>query len=223
MSNANNGSTLRRKEYLHRNIRSFSDDVFAAFPDLQEAFPQFVNTDRESDKLFIPLPSVFPLHHSAEGSFRLYCECEFKLRVGHGHDLLNSIRNAIGLGTFLSRYHKHTWGIQANERVCSQRKRAGQNLQHLTKQYRKNWEQLCHLRFLLNHEAYDALQGLEELLDHDLRYLNNWVSIDDPINAGVKKSGPLPWIWKVTMLEIDQQPTGLRSAIKEWESEGQIY
>lgn len=141
-------ATLIRRDNMRKNVDSYQDNILHTFP--------FIQNSIEMSTTSVPLGSTFPLPIVAPLDFLHFCDYEFQLRVGHGHDLLELIRVAIGLGTFLSRHHKQARGQHESERIGSSRQRARANLDHWVRQYRKNWKSLHQLQKQLDYSDFDG-------------------------------------------------------------------
>lgn len=209
----------RKRLHLQNTVKSHRKDVFDRFAfclgDLERL--------QESD---IAHASSFPLQAFDTPEFRSFGELELRVRVGHGHDLLDRIRKGIGLKTFLWRWHKEEAKGQAmSQRVSAARDRAKRNLDYSTKQYGQNWKKIQKLCEGLqvpvddSHHSIEVLKGLKEVRNDDLRMLSDWV--DDYRDYKPNRYERMPWIWKVGRYEPGRSNSHCKGIVEEWEEEGE--
>jgi len=198
----------------------------------QQVFETFANVLDKGHRLpehTIALPSAFNEDLYQLTCFSYFAKAELEIRVGHGHDILDRIRKAIGLKTFLFRWHKtEVRGLAESQKVSSARTRAKVNLDHFVNQYKRNWIAITKiiqgLALHLNSdlECIEVLKGLQKIESDDLRMLSDWV--DDTPDYHPNRWESMPWIWKVGRYEsAEVNQSEVKTIVEEWEEEGTIF
>ena len=154
------------------------------------------------------------------------------LRVGHGHELLEELRQAAGLHHYMVRRSGHARGVKgmknSSHRQIIQAGKKGQ----LISAYVRNWARLSKLlsiNVVAKEHQNDVLQGLQKLDGkNDVAYFVAWgEQKGDQGSKGVSdRALTCTWIWRVAMAQqgvelvdqMDQQ--GIKEMTRLWESEG---
>ena len=177
------------------------------------------------------LPSSFPIVMIGRPDHQEWAHIELELRVGIGHELLDELRRAVGLHSYLLRRASNARGQEQMKNVSGQQKMASRKKTHVISEYVRNWARLSKLlsgSALTNAQREDALQGLRQLNSKsDAKYFEEWGSRTGEYVASGKHS--VSWIWWVAMLEnastSAQKPgkSDIKSMTEEWESEGKNF
>lgn len=136
---------------------------------------------------------------------------ERKLRIGHGHDILEQLRNAIGFKSLCIRESSQQRGYDRSLRSKQVIKRANSVVKKWTAAYRWNWDCLVKLG-----EDDLTFAGLQELLKTDTKSMSKWLI--DKLYAQADEE--LPWIWVVSTLDPSKGTSDLVAQIQEWNDEG---
>lgn len=166
----------------------------------------------------ITLPSSFtPSQRHALG-LEWLAEIEIKLRIGHGHDILDSLRKALGLRSFLTRHSRQQRvGYKGYTRSQNEIRRAQSIVKQWGHTYRRNWAALVALEV-----EGPILRGLQELKSDDLKLLGAWLEDEQYRNP----TANLPWIWRVSALSAvgkQQDDDEIATMVADWNEEGTYF
>lgn len=139
----------------------------------------------------ITLPSSFTGPERQNLNLDALAAIEAELRIGHGHDVLEKLRKALGVRSFLAKKSRDRTNYRTHTHSQEEIRRAQLVVKQWGRIYRKNWAALSALDV-----KGAALRGLQELKDGDLTLLGAWLEDEQYRNPGVN----LPWIWKLSPL-----------------------
>ena len=112
---------------------------------------------------------------------------EIECRIGNGHDILEKIRQGLGVKSFLIRQQRYeSRGYKASTRGHGLTQQAEKKIARLQKVYQTNWKALLAL-------PVANLAGLQALESDDLIIRSSWH--DRYRHHGSESE--LPWIWKL--------------------------
>lgn len=211
-----------KKESLKSKLDELLDRTVAILPTLEE----FELPEETS-----PLPSSYISNgHQLVGSeVARWADTELKIRIGIGHDVLEELRNVVGLQHYLLRKVKiSARGFNQMKAVSRQQSKTKLDRETLITNYIKNWE---HIKLLIDSGSLppssepDRLQGLQPLdRQKDVQFFKEWgaqaptYSIQSDLNV--------TWIWKVAMGSKTKNALMTKSNIEQmtagWESEGKF-
>lgn len=162
------------------------------------------------------LPSSFTRAQRETLGLQELGSIESELRIGHGHDILEKVRKALSIRSFLSKRARMRTNYRTHTRSQEEIHRSQIIVRQWAEIYRKNFKALVKLEI-----SGPILRGLQELKDGDLTMLSAWMDNEqywDP-------SSSLPWIWKVSPLmedHSDNQPDTdkVTELVASWNYEG---
>lgn len=164
----------------------------------------------------LTLPSAFNSSQRTALGLTMLATIETKLRIGNGHDILEKLRKALGLRSFLTRNARNQKaGYKGYTRSQAEIRRAQSIVKQWGHAYRRNWAALVALDI-----SGPILRGLEELKSDDLKLLGVWLEDEQYRNP----TGSLPWIWRVSPLvregddAVDDDE--LATMVADWNEEG---
>jgi hypothetical protein len=142
------------------------------------------------------------------------------IRVGHGHDLLQLVRNAVVLHHHYSLQYKHTRGLAQMQKIAQMQSKASKKKISFVAAYTKNWRKIQNLLQMTGESNLARLKGLQELHpENDARYFSSLDSQTAPFL--VDKSQRVSWIWRVAMLDMPSSNViTMDTREEEWASEG---
>lgn len=169
----------------------------------------------------IILPSSYSAERRAVFGLQNLAAVEAKLCVAQAHDLLELLRQALGLRAFLTRQSAKVvgGGIPPLTRAQSAIQRAGEEVFVLRKAYEKAWAAIESLGV-----PVVARYGLQPLLEGDLTLLSTWLE-NESYRHGRSSAVKLPWIWTIGPLALGQgdDPDAVSETIQKWNQEGKSY
>jgi hypothetical protein len=209
-------NSTRQKNRL-KSIENRTSDHFAR---VCSHFPAL--SDEEVPTNGIALPSSYPHISSNSPQFLRLCGHELDLRVGHGHDLLQLVRNAVVLHHHYSIQYAHTRGIAQMEKIAKLQSKASKKRAADIANYTKNWRKIQNLLQMIGEENGTAqLKGLQELnANDDVKYFSTLADQTGPFVIDQTKQ--VSWIWRVAMLHspTNGNDTSVSSREEQWASEG---
>lgn len=205
----------RSKELLKTSLSDHNRAMLILAPSLQNVgdSPQ----SRKKTSLWsvqILLPSSFSKTQRENLGLAALAKMEAGLRVGHGHDVLEKLRKALGVKSFLAKRANDRTNYRYHTRSEGEVRRAQSIVNQWASIYRKNWDGLTSLDV-----RGPVLKGLQELKKEDQVLLGAW--LEDEQYA--RPSTALPWIWKVSPLlasEKDLSDGKVAELVSSWNEEG---
>jgi len=219
-----------------RKLSKSLDTWFESLPDFlpADALQEAPRHDTSPDKERLQLPSDF----SAEARERLglisLARIEYQLRCGQLYDILERLRGALGLKSFLiRRKYRLASGQGALLRSETEIDRAGRQVRKWKEVYQRGWRALKELEGSQGTLADDD-QGkpLLELRESDCVMLSDW--LDDhrfwrqegemaEAAAGSKGGGrkELPWFWKMQFKAPDHRDDEVGEVVANWANDGE--
>jgi hypothetical protein len=174
------------------------------------------------------LPSAYGIAIMGQAEHQRWALSELRLRVGLGHELIEELRRAIGLHSWLIGGKKKARGVKAMLRVSGTLKASARKRGDIIGDYIRNWARIARLNaagFLPSRVYQTTLQGLQPLDSKtDIKFFQEWGNktgnyVSDP-------TARVSWIWQVAMLR-DARPsdaagtqTDIKTMTRAWESEG---
>lgn len=175
-------------------------------------------TPSTPEKAKIYLPSCFSYDEIQLFQLKEMASVERSLRRSHCHDLLDSLRQALGCKSFLSRRLKGPQaehGYKHNTRAQTEVNRAEAVCQMWSEAYTASFAAYL----ALDPDPSDVI-GLRKLEPSDLTMLSSWLE-DSAYRAAGNK---LSWLWKMTPIDVagDDSPSNSRFTEKvlRWNEEG---
>lgn len=160
-------------------------------------------------------PPITPAHFSEQErqSFNLVdlAKDERDLRTGHGHDILENLRDAIGFKAICIRQSRETRGYVRHGRTEALVRRSQKVVDQWIKTYNLNWGRLSNLG-----PENASFSGLRPLKKEDTTSMSTWLVDRKYADAGTE----LPWIWVITRLNFGEQDGDIISQVKQWNEEG---
>lgn len=148
--------------------------------------------------------------------------------MGIGHDILQDLRTATGLHSYIMRRQKHSRGQAQMEKVSKCQDRASRKKQALVQNYISNWQKISRILRISNisHQRDILLKGLQPLSkDEDIRFFEEWGN--QPTNYMEHSQVNLSWIWRVAMEgqpdKVPIQSSEIKNLTDSWESEGKCF
>jgi len=160
--------------------------------------------------------------------FRRFCQHEFDLRVGIGHELLQDIRNAASIGYRFSNLQSAHWGIEAYQELTPAQKKAAAKKDNIISRYIHNWQRLQHLLDsgrIPPDEHSSRLRGLQKLdRAKDTKYFAPEGHQATAFMGHLNNNEHISWIWTVPMLGVvpSNDKQALHHALSEWIDECEI-
>lgn len=162
----------------------------------------------------ILLPSSFTCGEVTSLHLQELADIELRLRVGHGHDILERLRKALGVRSLFTRQARNTHGYRGNTRSQEAIRRAQSEVNSCARLYRRVFKGITALN-----APNENLLGLQELQNSDLVMLSDWV--EDKLYQGSNRQ-PLPWIWRLLSTPLTAEHTGPDLASKvEYQGNGE--
>lgn len=164
----------------------------------------------------LTLPSAFTASQRMALDLNMLAAVETKLRIGNGHDILEKLRKALGLRSFLTRSARNQRaGYKGYTRSQAEIRRAQSIVKQWGHAYRRNWAALVALDV-----TGPILRGLQELKSDDLKLLGAWLEDEQYRNP----TANLPWIWRVSPLVREEDNAmdddELAAMVADWNEEG---
>jgi hypothetical protein len=155
--------------------------------------------------------------------FLAFCSHELDIRVGHGHDLLQLVRNAVVLHHHYSIQYGHARGLAQMEKIAQMQSKASKEKASTIASYSKNWRKIQILLQIIGQtDDSNRLKGLKELnASEDARYFSSLGNQTGPFLADQNEG--VSWIWKVAMLSAPLSGSSSLTAVsreEQWASEG---
>ena len=153
---------------------------------------------------------------------------ELRLRVGYGHELIDELRRAVGLHSWLMAGKGKARGVKSMAKVSGSLKAAARKRNDIISDYIHNWSRISKLKDagVLRADGFNsALQGLQKLdRQTDIKFFEEW---GNRTGNYVPASGNgASWIWQVAMsgqirqVNEDAPLSDIERMTKSWESEG---
>lgn len=146
---------------------------------------------------------------------------ELALRKSHCHDILHSLRQALGTKSFLIRRQKGPHaerGFKHTTRAQAHIDRASKKVHLWEKAYKGSYGALLSLE-----PDPDDLIGLEVLKPNDLKMLSEWLQDQTFRNKG----NQLSWLWRMTPIDLDGAKstlnTNFMNKVLSWNEEGKVW
>jgi hypothetical protein len=201
-------------------LRTLEEKISNHFTKICSQFPALGDENIPSSG--IALASSYSRIRSNDPQFITFCSHELDIRVGHGHDLLQLVRNAVVLHHHYSIQYAHTRGIAQMEKIAkSQSKSSKKKASHIS-DYTKNWRRIQRLMDMIGEADAARLKGLQELdATNDAKYFSSLGLQTGPFLADHSQN--VSWIWQVAMLDNPDCINSLTvsSREEEWASEGE--
>jgi hypothetical protein len=189
---------------------------------IEGLFPGLEGFDLPEQKT--ALPSSYPLAEVSKPEHESWAKTELELRVGMGHDLLDELRQAVGLHSYLIRRSKKARGVKAMKKVSKYQASTSRQKGQIIRDYIQNFDRLNRLLqagVISMQEQSGALQGLQRLdAKKDAQFFQAWG--DQPGEYAEQNGLLISWIWRVAMLSPpgEDKVNDVRAMTKSWESEG---
>ena len=141
-----------------------------------------------------------PSHPDLGGFFPGYfLDWEIQFRLGRAFDLLETLRRALGVKSYLTRHGRTIHGsYRAATHVYEATERAKLTAVKWAKLYQKNWEALSAAVVLKPTD----LKGLQAIQDGDLNMREAWRE-----HERHEQGSQLPWIWRTATGTVDDDAT----------------
>jgi hypothetical protein len=203
-------------------LKILEEKISAHFIKVCSQFPALEDENTSSNG--IALASSYFQLSSSDLRFVTFCSHELDIRVGHGHDLLQLVRNAVVLHHHYSIQYTHTRGIAQMEKIAKAQAKSSKKKASLISDYIKNWRKIQRLLRMIGEANSTRLKGLQELdASNDVKYFSSLGTQTAPFL--VDKSQHVSWIWRVAMLDKPNCEDSLimSSREEEWASEGRKF
>ena len=205
---------------LMDRIRLHQENLRVLVPDLS-----VMDDDKVFHQFPVALPSSFTDEERQSLDIAPLIDVEVDLRIGHAHDVLERLRQALGLKSFLiqesqqtragnrsEEYDRHDPRTRAEHKV----KHSWDLVQEWVQLYNTSWNALCRLGV-----DERRMCGLRELKDKDLIMLGGWIQ-EQRYKTGSSNGEQLPWIWRLSPLSSTQEVGELSQKVASWNEEGEI-
>lgn len=168
------------------------------------------------------LPSSLSLVDRTEYGWAQMAGVELKLRIGLIYDILQALKKALAVKSYLSRQSKQPSNKAHQTRSMSQVTEAAKKVDYLKKAYRRCFKTLLSLG-----PSTLELGNLQELKEEDVQMLSSWLEEERYKKAStLPGQGPsdgtsreLPWIWRISPIAVEPGED-VSEAVEKWNKEG---
>lgn len=162
----------------------------------------------------ILLPSRFKPDEVRTFRAEALLEAERKLRIGHAHDVVNLIREALGIRSYMTRHALKSNGYRENSYAQHSIRRAEANVNTWREVYKQSWKALERLGM----KGAD-LCGLQKLEQEHLVLLGDW--LENERYRSKASNDRLPWIWTIAAITTDDLTDEAQAEqVRKWNIEG---
>jgi hypothetical protein len=198
-------------------IDKHNQKVFKAFPDIEDEY---------ANNLELILPSTMHRRSFTTSNLKAWAKLEIMLRVGHGHELLQEVREGASEHSFYTGKQKDSRGTAQMSKVKKSQYAAARKKSKSVSLYKKNWDKLDILFLITNTFSrlkHAMLKGLREInRDEDVVYFEEWGEKTHVFNPEGRIK--LSWVWRVAMQEnepvLDGNQESFGRLTSAWEAEG---
>lgn len=223
MSKAPNNSQLKSAaESSQRRLRIAIEKHRKAVTAIAPQIPMEPLAEEEPlHELTLILPSTLAVEEREEFGLQQLSNMEKKLRLGLLYDILDALKKALAVKSYLSRLSREPANKSLQTRAMSQVSKSATKVADLKRVYRR-----CFSALLSLGPSASELGNLQELKEEDLVMLSSWMEEkryekESTLPGRGAKEGEraLPWIWRITPIVLAPGEE-MSEALKRYNREG---